>query len=253
VKHYGLYGSSKDRSSFRTAQKRMENLLGQALALSQGARVLDAGCGEGFVAAEIAHRFGYAVVGIDMLPESVAKARENARKYRWQNCEFYVGNYESLQFPDGSFDGVYTMETLMHATHPEAALLEFYRVLKPGGTAVHFEYALADRLPGAVDTDMRYMYEGGAMQNTYDLFRLGTITQAWEAAGFTEVSVHDLMSYTIPFMRRLYRIGIIPFRVLKVFGKERRFVNLFSAVRSYELRNYLYYVVVMARKSKQES
>lgn len=116
----------------------MEEKLYQRLNLPAASKVLDAGAGSGIVACYMAEQHHLQITGIDMTAAHV----EDARKVIQRNgleCMVSVqkGNYHDLSsFGDTSFDGIYTMETFVHADDPMKALGEFYRVLKPGGVLV---------------------------------------------------------------------------------------------------------------------
>ena len=99
--------------------------------IHSGQRVLDVGCGTGVVAITAA-RLGAKVTGIDLTPELVSHARENANianvVVEWQE-----GDVESLPFVDSSFDVVVSQFAHMFGPRPEIAIREMLRVLKPGG------------------------------------------------------------------------------------------------------------------------
>jgi SAM-dependent methyltransferase len=97
-----------------------------------GAHVLDVACGSGVVALTAA-RAGAKVQGIDLTPELVGHARENAALMKLE-VPFQEGDAESLPFPDARFDVVVSQFGHMFAPRPEVAIAEMLRVLKPGGT-----------------------------------------------------------------------------------------------------------------------
>lgn len=97
-----------------------------------GIEVLDVACGTGVVALSAA-RMGASVRGIDLTPELVQRARENAALMRLQ-ASFQEGDAESLPFPDATFDVVVSQFGHMFAPRAEVATREMLRVLKPGGT-----------------------------------------------------------------------------------------------------------------------
>lgn len=97
-----------------------------------GAKVLDVACGTG-VAALTAARAGAQVQGIDLTPELIARAKENAALARLE-VAFQESDAESLPFPDSSFDVVMSQFGHMFAPRPEVVTREMLRVLKPGGT-----------------------------------------------------------------------------------------------------------------------
>jgi SAM-dependent methyltransferase len=93
--------------------------------------VLDAGCGTGFLAFELAAR-GHRATGVDFAPAMVAEARRKAAE-RGLDVRFEEGDAEQLTCPDGSFDLVISRHVLWTLPHPEAAVDEWIRVLRPGG------------------------------------------------------------------------------------------------------------------------
>lgn len=134
VKHFGYYPKGQERLSTRTAQELMDDQLASALSLKPGSRVLDAGCGEGGVAFYLAKHFGLNVVGVDLLDFNIRHAARAGRlENRTGSVSFQVADYADTGLEAHSFDGLYTMETLVHAPDYNRALDEFKRVLRPGG------------------------------------------------------------------------------------------------------------------------
>lgn len=100
--------------------------------VGSGQNVLDVACGTGVVAIT-AGRIGARVRGLDLTPELLERARENARIANLE-IDFGEGDAEALPFADAAFDVVLSQFGHMFAPRPEVVLAEMVRVLKPGGT-----------------------------------------------------------------------------------------------------------------------
>ena len=103
--------------------------------INEGERVLDVGCGAGFDALIAAMKVGPGghVIGIDMTPEMLEKARRNAASQGIRNVEFREGLAEDLPVEDESVDVVISNGVINICPDKEAVYRELYRVLKPGG------------------------------------------------------------------------------------------------------------------------
>jgi ubiquinone/menaquinone biosynthesis C-methylase UbiE len=99
--------------------------------------VLDVGTGPGFFAI-ILTELGYKVTAIDMTPEMLAEASQNAGILA-DKIDFREMNAESLSFDDCSFDVVVTRNLTWNLPHPAKAYTEWYRVLKDGGLLINFD------------------------------------------------------------------------------------------------------------------
>jgi len=104
-------------------------------ALRSGETVLDLGSGGGFDCFLAASRVGRTgrVIGVDMTPEMVTKARDNARRIEAANVEFRLGEIEHLPVPDASVDVIISNCVINLSPDKGAVFREAIRVLKPGG------------------------------------------------------------------------------------------------------------------------
>ncbi|SKA06984.1 arsenite methyltransferase [Selenihalanaerobacter shriftii] len=104
--------------------------------LNQGQTVLDLGCGAGFDVFLAAREVGSKgkVIGVDMTPEMISKARKNAKKNNFTNVDFRLGEIENLPVVDNSVDVVISNCVINLSVYKEAVFNEICRVLKPGGT-----------------------------------------------------------------------------------------------------------------------
>lgn len=115
-----------------------------------GGRVLEAGVGTGIALPYYTDRCR--VTGIDLSEEMLAKARQKADGKLPHVEKLAIGDVENLDFPDDSFDVVAAVCVVNTVPHPELALEEFSRVLKPGG-----EIILLNRV--GADAGAQYVFE----------------------------------------------------------------------------------------------
>ncbi|HJU18762.1 MAG TPA: class I SAM-dependent methyltransferase [Stellaceae bacterium] len=125
------FGHSIATEAERAAWDRILDRLLAGLAGKGPLDALDVGCGTGFLALELAAR-GHRVTGIDFAPAMLAEARGKAAA-RGLAIRFEEGDAEALPFPARHFDLVVSRHLLWTLPHPEAAIDEWIRVLRPGG------------------------------------------------------------------------------------------------------------------------
>lgn len=105
---------------------------------ARGLRVLEIGCGLGTDGAQFA-KAGAVYTGIDLTDAAIELAQKRFEQFGLQG-EFQVADAENLQFPDESFDVVYSHGVLHHTPDISAAVQEIHRVLKPGGRVIVMLY-----------------------------------------------------------------------------------------------------------------
>lgn len=105
-----------------------------ALGDVNGARVLDGGCGEGYMGRLLAER-GAQVTGIDTSAALINAAREHPEAQR-HGISYVVASLEAIPEPDSSFDAAVCNHVISDVADPAAALKELGRVLRPGGRLV---------------------------------------------------------------------------------------------------------------------
>jgi len=103
--------------------------------INKGESLLDVGCGAGIDLIVASHAVGETgrICGIDMTPEMVRVARENASRAGLRNIEVREGTAEAIPYGDSTFDVVISNGVLNLSTQKELAFQEIYRVLVPGG------------------------------------------------------------------------------------------------------------------------
>lgn len=129
--------------------------------LRPGEIVLDLGSGAGFDCFLASPQVGGTgrVIGVDMTPEMIDRARENARRGGYRNVEFRLGRIEELPVEDASVDVVISNCVINLSPDKAGVMAEVFRVLRPGGrVAVSDVVALAE-LPASARHDMA-LYTG---------------------------------------------------------------------------------------------
>jgi len=154
--------------------------------LKPGEIVLDLGSGAGFDCFLAARQVGEGgfVIGVDMTPQMVEKARANAVRGRYSNVEFRLGEIEHLPVADGSIDVIISNCVINLSPDKTAVFKEAYRVLKPGGRLAITDIVATAPIPESITRDEALYCScvGGAV-TVDDLRRmLGD-------AGFVEITI----------------------------------------------------------------
>lgn len=255
TRHFGYYETDTWWPfPISKALRAMEDHLFHSLQLRAGAEVLDAGCGVGHVAIHLARK-GLRVQGIDVVSHHLVKASRNMDAAGLAKAvTIRKGDYHHLdQFRTESFDGVYTMETFVHATDPPAAMREFFRVLKPGGSIALYEYdhhnheaarkAAPEQLVNRLELVNRY-----AAMPANALFDRGVLLSMLEEVGFTDIRVTDLSAHVKPMLRLFFVCAYLPYVLIRFFGLEAWFINVVAGVETYRGSHIWRYVAVTAKK-----
>jgi len=154
--------------------------------LREGDVVLDLGSGAGFDAFLSAARVGSSgkVIGVDMTPEMIEKAKENAAKGDFRNVDFRLGEIENLPVSNDEVDVVISNCVINLSPNKEQVFKEAFRVLKPGGRLLVSDLVLLKTLPESVRQSVdAYVgcIAGAVMKEEY--------LAAIKAAGFRDVSI----------------------------------------------------------------
>ncbi len=127
----------------------------QLAQIREGDTVLDLGSGAGndaFVARREVGEKGR-VIGVDMTPEMIERARENNRKLGFKNVDFYLGEIEKLPVESAEVNVVVSNCVLNLVPDKAKAFQEIYRVLKPGGHFNVSDIVLNGDLPGKIKSE----------------------------------------------------------------------------------------------------
>lgn len=165
--------------------------------LKEGEIVVDLGCGAGFDCFLAANKVGISgrVIGIDITPEMIKKARYNAKKANYSNVEFRLGEIENLPLPDNYVDVIISNCVINLSPDKEKVFKEAYRVLKPNGRFMISDIILLKELPDFIkESTEAYVgcISGAILKDDY--------LRAIEKAGFTNIVIIDLAPFSIDCM-----------------------------------------------------
>ncbi|KAE8900750.1 Phosphoethanolamine [Phytophthora fragariae] len=156
----------------------------EKLNLKPGERVLDVGCGIGGGDFYMARQYGVSVVGIDLSTNMVHRALETSMQDPNADVEFEICDATQKEFPDSSFDVVYSRDTILHIEDKQALFAKFFRWLKPGGRVLISDYCRGEQ--ESSDRFKNYVAGRG-----YHLLSPSQYGKVLESVGFTSVVAED--------------------------------------------------------------
>jgi arsenite methyltransferase len=165
--------------------------------LKDGDTVLDLGSGAGFDCFLAANKVGEngKVIGVDMTPDMLGKARENARNGNYSNVEFRLGEIEHLPVPDNSVDVLISNCVINLSPDKPQVFREAFRVLKGGGRIMVSDIVLLKDLPEVIRNSVNAYVSciaGAMLKDDY--------IRAIEEAGFKNVKVIEETSFPKEYM-----------------------------------------------------
>lgn len=163
--------------------------------LKEGQTVLDLGSGGGIDCFLAAKEVGPAgkVIGVDMTPAMISKARANAEKAGYGNVEFRLGEIEALPVADGSVDVIISNCVLNLSPERHRVLAEAYRVLRPGGRIVVSDMVSELPVPEVVQGSLDAV--AGCLPTSRRRY-----VEEFEAAGFEEVTISQERPYPAEYI-----------------------------------------------------
>ncbi len=200
--------------------------------LKEGETVLDLGSGAGLDCFLAANKVGQKgrVIGVDMTPEMIDKARQNARKSKRENVEFRLGEIENLPVADNAVDVVISNCVINLSTDKQRVFKEAFRVLKPGGRLMVSDIVLLKELPEVIKKSVRAYIgclSGAVMEDKY----VGMI----KAAGFHDVKIIERKFFPVEYMAHdptataIVKDGKLPMKKIRESAKSVASIRVYGS------------------------
>ncbi len=154
--------------------------------LQEGETVVDLGSGGGFDCFLAAPEVGKTgkVIGVDMTPMMVSKARANAAKGKFETVEFRLGEIEHLPVADNTVDVIISNCVINLSPDKESVFQEAFRILKPGGRLAISDVVATAVLPDEMRNDKELL--SGCMAGATEIAELEAMMKA---AGFSKIRI----------------------------------------------------------------
>jgi len=175
-------------------------------ALNPGTKVLDIGSGIGGSAFLMKKEYGCEVLGIDLSINMVEISIQKNEAYKYENVRFEVSDCTLRDFPESSYDLIYSRDTILHIQDKPALFRNFYRWLKPGGKLFISDYCAGEK------STWNSEFSAYVASRGYDLHTPAGYGKMIEEAGFSNVEARD----ATPYWRE-----ILTHELEKIHGEQR--------------------------------
>ncbi|TMI75060.1 MAG: methyltransferase domain-containing protein [Bacteroidetes bacterium] len=234
--HYGYYDDKV--KSFPQSLLRMNEIMMEAVGITNRDKVLDAGCGIGGSSIFLAGKLGCHVTGITLSERQAQLATKNAQERKLNGLTgFEVMDYCNTSFGSESFDVIWGCESICYADDKEKFIREAFRLLKQGGRLVVAD-GFVTKFENNEHPVIRQWLDGWQVNYLETPERFN---QFMQQAGFGEISCRDISSNTRQSSRRLLRFYYLA--SLYVAWKKLSFSNRTTEMQKNNIRacKYQYY------------
>lgn len=216
--HYGYWDATT--RNFHEALININKVLSEKAGITETDHVLDAGCGIGGSSIWLGKNIGCQVTGITLSEKQMKRAEAIAQKEELA-CEVHFSqkDFTSTGYADNSFDVVWAIESVCHASDKLLFLKEAFRVLKPGGCLIMADFFKKEGLVGKDKKMISDWAEGWAVP---DFSTIENFQDQLTKAAFKNITIEDATKAIEPSAKRLYKsyfLGILGAKLYALFNK----------------------------------
>lgn len=185
--------------------------------VKDGDRILDVGCGVGGHDFYMAEKYDVHITAVDLSVNMMSVALEHfaQRPHLADKIQFKMSDVMKAEFPDASFDLIYSRDAILHIADKEKLFALFYKWLAPGGRVVFTDYSKGDK-PQYSEEFKRYV-----AQRQYHLLTVPQYEQLLKKSGFVNVQADDITEDTVRTLRvELEKLESRKAEFLKEFSAE---------------------------------
>ena len=250
--HYGYWDSST--KNFHEALLNINKILAAKTEISKHHKVLDAGCGIGGSSLWLAKNIGCNVTGISLSAKQVQTANDLAKNENLQSLAvFEQQDFTATKYAAESFDIIWAIESVCHASDKSKFINEAYRLLKKGGKLILADFFKQENLAEKDAALIKQWANGWAID---DFATIENFTEHLKNAGFHHTNIEDATAKIIPSAKRLYRAyfpGVVGGFLYKLFNPKPTIYgkkNIDTAYLQYKAlkQNLWMYNIVLSEK-----
>jgi len=215
--HHGYYEDGI--KNFKEASLNMNNYIGKLLHLEENSsmQILDAGCGVGGTSIYLAQKYEKSnFTGVTITPGQIKLAKSFSKQRNAHNTEFLLQNFLDTKFPDNSFNGIISLESIAYVQNVEDFIGEMHRVLIPGGRLVIID-GFYNILPKhlAMKKINKYLCKAREISQ---IFLLDDLNKLLVKQGFGQIEINNITKNIRPSATRAFIIGL-PFLISLIIKK----------------------------------